>query len=643
VREAAGTRTELELGTLVDLFLGAAKPPKPDKFMRRAHGEGHEGEWEAISTDEVMRSVRAIALGLRDLGFEAGDRVGILSHTRLEWALADYGLIMARLVGVPVYPVLPADQVQYILENADARALFLSDGAQLDKVLEERTRLPDLRVVIAFDAVETTGVDDLTVMSLDELKQRGAAAEEALGASYEAYARKTRPDDLATLIYTSGTTGLPKGVMLSHGNIEGNAALATEVFPVTPEDRALALLPLAHVFERVVGNYIMWRAGVTVAYAESPETVGRDLVEVAPTVMAAVPRVYEKVLERVQAAAREGGPLKVKIFAWARRVGEERARRHLEGRTIDPWLAVRHAIADRLVFSKLRARTGGRIRHFVSGGAPLSTDIQLFFFAAGLPILEGYGLTETSPILTFNPPEAPRLGSVGRPIPATELRIADDGEVLARGPQIMQGYFKDPEATRESIDSDGWFHTGDIGELDEDGYLRITDRKKELIITAYGKNIAPQPIERALKADPLVDEAVMVGDQHKFPIVLVVPNFDQLTARARELGIHAEDPEALLREPRLRQLLERSVLERGAAFADYERPRRVLPVADEFTVDGGQLTPTLKVKRRVVTSRYAADIEALYEAAEREGEGGGGEGDGGEGVGREGAGGEEGK
>jgi long-chain acyl-CoA synthetase len=620
VREVQGPRAELEPGTLVDLFLQAVEAPKPDKFMRRAHGAGVEGQWESISTDEVMRRVRAIGLGLRDLGLEAGDRVGILSHTRLEWALADYGLIMARLVGVPVYPVLPSDQVQYILENADAQALFLSDQEQLDKVLLERAGLPDLRIAITFDAVETDGTGELTVISLDELMERGGAAEDALGASYEAYARETRPEDLATLIYTSGTTGRPKGVMLSHGNIQGNATLASELFPISIDDRALALLPLAHVFERVVGNYVMWRAGVTVAYAESPETVGRDLVEVGPTVMAAVPRVYEKVLERVQDAAREGGPLKVKIFRWARRVGEARAGRQLEGRPIGPWLAVRHAIADRLVFSKLRARTGGRIRYFVSGGAPLSADVARFFLAAGLPIIEGYGLTETSPILTFNPVDAVRLGTVGRPIPATEIRIAEDGEILARGPQIMQGYFKDPEATRESIDSDGWFHTGDIGELDEDGYLRITDRKKELIITAYGKNIAPQPIERAMKADPLVDEAVMLGDRQKFPIVLVVPNFAALAARARELGITAEGSEALLREPRLHELLERTVLERGGEFAHYERPRRILPVTDEFTVEGGQLTPTLKVKRRVVARLYAEDIAALYEAAEREGE-----------------------
>jgi long-chain acyl-CoA synthetase len=621
--QASGASMTMEPGTLAELFLDGAGVGKADALRRRLP----DGRWESLSTDDVAGRIRRLALALRDLGLVPGDRVGILSHTRLEWTLTDFALVMARLVSVPVYPVLPSDQVHYVLENAGARALFVSDQEQLDKVLEVLDELPELEMLVVFDPV-TVPEDDrtsretlsrrLSTISLDDLLERGARAETTLGESYESYALQTQPEDLATLIYTSGTTGSPKGVMLSHFNVQSNAKLATEVFPIATDDIALSLLPLAHIFERVVGQYIMWLAGVTVAYAESTLTVARDLGEVRPTVMAAVPRVYEKVLERVEETAREGGALKAAIFSWARRVGEERATRRLEGGRAGVWLTLRGTLADRLVFSKLRARTGGRIRYFLSGGAPLSREIAQFFFAAGLPIFEGYGLTETSPILTFNPVDAVRLGTVGRPLPGTEIRIAGDGEILARGPQIMLGYYNDPEATRQVIDEDGWFHTGDIGELDADGYLRITDRKKELIVTAYGKNIAPQPLERAMKTDPLVIEAVMLGDRRKFPVALIVPNLELLQARALELGISAETAEALLREPRLRDELERSVLSRCSDFARYERPRRILPVADEFTVEGGELTPTLKVKRRVVVKRYANEIDELYEAAERD-------------------------
>jgi len=356
--------------------------------------------------------------------------------------------------------------------------------------------------------------------------------------------------------------------------------------------------------------------GVRIAYAESPMTAARDMGVVKPTLMIAVPRVYEKILERTEATAREGGPAKAGIFEWARRVGELKADRELAGRAVGVVLGLKAKVADRVVFSKLRARTGGNIRYFLSGGAPLPAQVARFFFAAGLPIVEGYGLTETSPVLTINPFDAIRIGSVGRALPGTEIRIAEDGEILARGPQIMQGYLDRPEATAEAIDPDGWFHTGDIGEIDDDGYLRITDRKKDLIVTAYGKNIAPQPIEGGIKRDPLVAEAVMLGDRQKFPIVIVVPDFKAVRTAMPELAGVPDDE--LAGDARLVSALEEAVSARTDHLAHYEKPREILVVPGPFTVEGGELTPTLKVKRRVVSARYADQIEALYERAERE-------------------------
>ncbi len=596
-------------GTLVDLFLRGLSTPRDDAVRVRSE----TGRWSSVSTAEIGNQARAVALGLRAEGFERPDRVAILAHSRLEWALADWGLVMAGLASVPVYPVLPADQIHYILADSGAKAVFVGDQEQLDKIVEISGELPDLRLVIAFDAVEVPPGSELSVVQFDALSRVGEGAPAEIARTYESHARETRPEDLATLIYTSGTTGDPKGVMLTHANFHSNTELTLLVIPLGTDDVALSLLPLAHVFERTIGHYVMWVAGVTVAYAESTKTIVRDLGEVSPTVMAAVPRVFEKVLEGAEEAARTAGGAKEGIFQWARQVGELRATREMSGRSLGLVLRLQSAIADKLVFSKLRERTGGRIRFFASGGAPLSPAVGLFFFAAKLKVLEGYGLTETSPVLSFNRIDAIRLGTVGQAIPGTDIKIDDDGEILARGPQIMSGYYNRPEATAEALD-DGWFRTGDIGEISEDGYLKITDRKKDIIITAYGKNIAPQPVEAEIKRAPMIAEAVMLGDGQKFPIALVVPDFNVLRSQLHGV-VEAADAD-LLASPAAIELLERVVQERCTEFAHHEQPREVLPVLGPFTIEGGELTPTLKVKRRVIAARYASQIEALYERIE---------------------------
>jgi long-chain acyl-CoA synthetase len=403
--------------------------------------------------------------------------------------------------------------------------------------------------------------------------------------------------------------------MLSHGNIASNVSTSVDLFSFTAEDECLSFLPLSHIFERMFGHYCMFHAGVVINYAESVDTVPANMLEVRPHLMASVPRLYEKIHARVLDNVRSSSALRKRLFAWSRDVGERWAVATIDRRPVSPLLRLQRAVADRLVFAKLRARTGGRVRFFISGGAPLSPDIARFFYAAGLPILEGYGLTETSPVMAVNTFQNHRLGTVGKAIRGVEIRIAPDGEIVTRGPNVMCGYFNKPEATAEAIDEDGWFHTGDIGLIDADGYLSITDRKKDLIVTAGGKNIAPQPIEILAKTSKFVASAVMVGDRRPFPIMLVVPNPDQVKGWAGHKGLPDGDLEQMLAHPDVRQKIEREVRMTLRDLAQFEMPKKLLILSRDFTVEAGELTPTLKVRRRIVEERHRAAIEALYSDA----------------------------
>ena len=590
-------------GTLNALFFtGLEKFDRPDAYQVR-----RDGRYQPISHAEVLLRVRRIALGLAELGLARGDRVAILSENRPEWAFADWACLSVGMADVPVYPTLPADQIAHILRDSGAVAIFVSNADQAAKIAAIRSELPGLKYVITFLPDAAPGVD-LTLAALDA---RGASADSPeRAAAWKADALTVHPDDLATLIYTSGTTGLPKGVMLTHNNLYSNVVESSTKIPFTGHDVALSFLPLSHVFERM-GDYLFWATGTSIAYAESIDTVPLNLQEVRPTFCMSVPRLYEKMYARILESAVSGGGLKKRIFFWARAVAERWADEKLAGREPTGLLAWKYALAQKLVFSKLLERTGGRLRFFVSGGAPLAPEINKFFYAAGLVILEGYGLTETSPVISVNIPGAFRIGTVGKPIDGVEVVIATDGEILTRGPHVMRGYYNNAVATAEAIDADGWFHTGDIGVL-EDGFLRITDRKKDIIVTAGGKNIAPQPIENTIKTNKYISQAVMIGDRRKFPVLLVVPNFDQLEPWARRQHITWTDRAQLLTMPTITAKIEQEVAKETAALAHFESPKKIAILEHDFSVERGELTPTLKVKRRVIDRDYKALIDALY-------------------------------
>ncbi|MBT8335741.1 MAG: long-chain fatty acid--CoA ligase [Gemmatimonadetes bacterium] len=605
-RTYASTDGTAPPGTLCTLFLDAVDRFGDAPALRRFTGRGDE--MADLSYDEVAEQAREIAAGLAFLGIEAGDRVALLSENRPEWAIADYACLLAGIVDVPVYSTLIAQQIAYILENSGARAVFASTREQVDKALAAADEAGLDLTVIAFEPVSTPST---RVVQWDDLRARGR---ERLGdtpaSEFEAAARAIGPEDVATILYTSGTTGNPKGVMLTHGNLHSNVWACANILDVGPDDVTLSFLPLSHVLQRMV-DYLLLTSGCTLAYARDIRNVAEDLRVVRPTVAVSVPRLYEKVYNKVMDA--EG--VKLRLIRWATAVGREWADAVLDGASVGPFLAARRALADRLVYRKIREGVGGRLRWFVSGGAPLEPAIARFFFSVGRPILEGYGLTETSPVTNVNPRDAIRIGTVGPPVPGTEIRIADDGEILVRGPQVMKGYYGRPEDTAAVIDGEGWFATGDVGELTDDGYLRITDRKKDIIVTAGGKNIAPQPIENRLKTNPFVEQVVMVGDKRKFPGLLLVPAFGPLEAWARANGVAPGDRRTLLQDPTVQAHMEREVVEHLGELSRYETPKKIALLADEFTIEAGTLTPSMKVRRRVVQERFADLIDRFYDEA----------------------------
>ena len=565
-----------------------------------------QGRWQAMSAEEMLRKDRLIALGLYSLGLRKGDRVALLSESRVEWVLADQGCMLAGLVPVPIYPTLSPGHAGYIVRDCGARAIFISGQGKYEEVKAILEQCPAVETVVLFEDGKTAP----GLLTLDELQSRGHQLDKEQPHLIGALARACAPGDLATIIYTSGTTGEPKGVMLTHANMVSNLIHSSNHLDFGEKDSALSVLPLSHSFERQSMNMYLYH-GISV-YFGSLERLGEDLREVHPTVLVGVPRIYEKILARVMDRAAATGKFNAAIVRWAIEVGKQWAQLSTDHRRVPLSLSLKRGLADILIFEKLRKAMGGRIRLLVSGGAPLSKDVALAFLGARLPIVQGYGLTETSPVITAGQLQDNRIGTAGKPIRNVQVRIAADGEIETRGPHVMRGYWNKPEETRAVFTEDGWFKTGDIGSLDADGYLTITDRKKELLKTSGGKYIAPQPIEELIKTSRFVNQVVVIGNDRKFPAALIVPDWEQLKSYAEFKGLSLNSPQEFCNDARIIDLFERQIAARTQQLAQFEKIKRLALLDREFTIEGGELTPTLKVKRRVIDEKYRAVIDRLY-------------------------------
>jgi long-chain acyl-CoA synthetase len=586
--------------TLSQLFLNTVKTyVKDDLLLVKV-----EGRYGPISTAEFEKRIEHLSLGLADLGLGVGDKLVIFSENRPEWTMTDFAVLCAGAVTVPIYTSLMPEQVKYIINDSDAKIVVCSNRDLWLKVDAVRHELPSVHHFVLIDEAPSQGV-----VSLSEVMGRGKTIAAAQPGLFEKRALAVKPGDLASIIYTSGTTGVPKGVMLSHANFVSNSKALDAVTEFSVKDTILSFLPLSHVLERMTTFSFLYK-GATIAYAESIETVAENLLEIRPTIMISVPRLFDKIYAKVMDNVLAQSPLKRKIFFWALKVGKKYGAKKIRHQRIPKGLSVRRALAAKLVFSKIVEKTGGRVHFFVSGGAPLSRDVAEFFYAIGITILEGYGLTETSPVLTCNTFDKMKFGTVGPPVPGVEIRIAPDGEILAKGPNVMKGYYKKDQETREAFEN-GWFRTGDIGHFDEEGFLVITDRKKDLIVTAGGKNVAPQPIENQLKTNPYILNAVVVGGGRKFISALIVPDFEKLEAYARANGIRFTGREDLVKKEQVINFMLAEVNRATPHLASYERIKKIVLLDRDFDVDT-ELTPSLKVKRHIVEKAFKSLVDLLY-------------------------------
>jgi long-chain acyl-CoA synthetase len=594
-----------EPATLVEVIERLVRVHRRDDALNHKR----DGQWHAISSDEMLARMRRIAAGLYSYGVRPGDRVALLSESRLEWTLTDGGCLFSGAISVPIYPTLTPPQVRYVLEDSGANVLAISGWEKFLMLAEIVKACAKLHHVVFFDK---DGAGTENVMTLADLEESGRALEVEQPDLIDVLAHNTKPEDLATIIYTSGTTGEPKGVMLTHSNLVSNLIDMPVDFSFGESDIALSVLPLSHVLERQA-MYMYLHHGIAVYFAESFDQLGRNMREAGPTVFVGVPRIFEKIYASIRDRAAAKGRLSLAMLSWAVAVATRYAMLLTSHQKVPRTLVLRHKLAARLVFSKWRDGLGGRLRLFISGGAALSEEIGYVFLGAGLPIVQGYGLTETSPVITANAPDCNRIGTVGRPIRNVAVRIASDGEIEVRGPNVMRGYWNKPEETRAAFTDDGWFKTGDIGAIDADGFLRITDRKKDLFKTSGGKYVAPQPIEQMIKGSSFVNQVVVIGDGRKFPAALIVPEWERLHSYVELKGLKARTREELCHDRRIIDLFERQIAARTTNLAQYENVKRFALLEHELTIESGELTPTLKVRRRVIEEKYRAVIDRLYQ------------------------------
>ncbi|MEJ2544815.1 MAG: long-chain fatty acid--CoA ligase [Calditrichaceae bacterium] len=569
-----------------------------------------EGTWQEVTFKEAVDKVEKISAGFASLGIKKGDAIAIVSQNRLEWAQTDYAAVSLGALLVPIYPSLLPDQIKYILNDSEAKIAIVEDQSQLQKVESVKSELTHTK---HFFILDSEGKElPAEWKKYESLVEKGETVLKNDSDFVIKQIDKVASDDWATIIYTSGTTGEPKGAILTHKNLLSNIESATSVLDVYDTDVFLSFLPLSHIFERMAGHYLSCYHGCTVAYAESIDAVAQNLTEIKPTVMVSVPRLYEKIYARVIDNVESGPPLKRKIFYWALGVGKEYINLVMEHKSVPGFLSVKQKLAHKLVFHKLHDRVGGRTRFFVSGGAPLSADIAEFFGAAGIKILEGYGLTETSPVIAVNLENDYRFGTVGPIVPGVEVKIADDGEILTRGDHVMVGYFKKEEETKEAIDEEKWFHTGDIGIIDDRKMLKITDRKKNIIVTSGGKNIAPQPIENMLITSQYIEQALVIGDKRKFCSAIIVPSEESLKSWAKENSINFSNYAEMIALSDVNDLIKSDIEKVTTGLASYESIKTFIFAKTPFTIETGELTPSLKIKRNIVEKNYAEEIDKIY-------------------------------
>ncbi len=592
--------------TISQMFLGTTERCSDKKLFYYKK----DNDWVGLNGKDILITVEDISFALRSLGIEANSNVAIISNNSPKWAMCDYGIICSTMSTVTIYPTLISNQVEFILQNSNSKLIFVENQEQLEKVNNVKSNCEDLKYIVVLD--DSCKRESNDIMNFVTFLDKGKDFSQNCDISFSDMVNSVKEDDILTIIYTSGTTGVPKGVVLTHKNLLSNVEATLKVAEFTNNETFLSFLPLSHVLERMGGHYTPFTIGATIYYAENMETIADNMVESSPTIVVCVPRVFEKIHAKFMQGIKSAPKIRQNLFYWALNVGSKYSNLKVSKQKIGFFLSLKHKIANKLIYSKVKARFGGKIKFFVSGGAPLSKHLAEFFAAVDITILEGYGLTETSPVLTVNSPTDLKFGFVGKPLFNVNIKIADDGEILAKGPNIMTKYYRNEEATREVFDDDGWFHTGDIGIIDEDGFLKITDRKKSLIVTSGGKNIAPAPIELKLATSSFIEQVHVIGDKRNFLTALIVPNFDALTSFLKTNGNDLKDPNALVDHPDVIELFNSEVDIAMSEFSNYEKIKKFTLLTDPFSIEKGEMTPKMSIVKKVVEQNYSELINKMY-------------------------------